>query len=316
VDVGAVSSPFSFTVENTGGSPTTALSTNVSGADALEFEVVADACGAALPAFGSCAVEVRMKPTGAGSKQALLVVGDAVVTASATLHGAGDCSPASPSDVQYVDPTLGVDDPLHGAQGGTCAYKTLTYALAHAQGQIVLAYANYQGDVAGEALPFLLSGAQQLKCDSGGGKAILKAAASAGSYSGVVNLAGTNNVVDGCSIDGNGHGGYCVVLSSSATSPATPHQVTNCEVKNCGNVAVHVDDLTDNVELSQNELTLNGLAILWDGTHTGSTILNNTFTANTGFDVYCATSSPGITGSGNVAGGGSIQCQGCASCAF
>jgi hypothetical protein len=225
-----------------------------------------------------------------------------------------DCG--APADaIHYVDHAQGTDDPQHGGGPGACAYRTLTYALTQATGEIALAPDTYQGDIAGETLPFLLTGHQSLTCDAFGTKATLHIQPNQGTYDGVVQLAGTGNTVKGCVIDGGAFGGFCAVVSASA-APGSQHTITESRFTNCDNVALQVAPNASNIVISHNEFELGFLSILWNGDHASASITDNTFTANLGNDVYCETPSPGITGSGNVRGGGAILCEGCANCSF
>jgi hypothetical protein len=130
-----------------------------------------------------------------------------------------------------------------------------------------------------------------------------------------VQLAGTGNTVKGCVIDGGAFGGFCAVVSSSAAS-GSQHTITESRFTDCDNVAIQVAPNASNIVISNNEFELGALSILWNGDHAAASITNNSFTGNFNDDVYCETPSPGITGSGNVRGGGAILCQGCANCAF
>jgi hypothetical protein len=219
-----------------------------------------------------------------------------------------------PNAIAYVDHSLGTNDLVHGGGPGACAYRTLTYALNHATGLISLATDTYQGGVAGETVPFLLTNVQGIVCDGSGTQATLMAAATSGSYDGVVQLAGEANTVQGCIIDGADEGGYCLVVSSSAAT--APHTVTGCEVTHCANVAVNIAPGVSNVTLASNKFVLNGLSVYWTGDHAADTLTDNTFTADTNNDVYCDDASPGIVGSGNIRGGGPILCENCAGCPF
>lgn len=81
------------------------------------------------------------------------------ITSSSTSK---NCRPASAAATQYVDHANGTDDSVHGGDVGSCAYKTLTYALAYATGSVQLVGADtFPGGVAGEALPYTLGSAQK-----------------------------------------------------------------------------------------------------------------------------------------------------------
>ena len=127
------------------------------------------------------------------------------------------CVPAA-SGTRFVDHALGADDATHGGGTGRCAYKTLTYALAHAPDAVSLAQDTYKGGAAGEELPFLLTAQQTLLCNG----AQLENDASMGTYDGIVQLAGTRNAVSDCHVDGGHQGGYCLVVNASAVDLTQP----------------------------------------------------------------------------------------------
>lgn len=223
---------------------------------------------------------------------------------------APSCVPAA-SGTRFVDHAQGHDDATHGGGVGACAYKTLTYALAHAPDEISLAEDTYKGGVAGEELPFLLTGQQSLKCNG----ASLQNEANMGTYDGIVQFAGKRNSVTDCRFDGGHWGGYCLVVNASAADAAKPHAVTQSTFTKCDNVTLVVPDGFNGLVISKNTFQLNFASIYFKGTHTGISVVDNTFVGNNS-DVMCDTASPGITGSGNVRGGGAITCSTCGNCPF
>ena len=70
---------------------------------------------------------------------------------------------ATPGNGFFVDPVLGTDDLAHGTAPGAGAWKTITYALAHASStaQINLADGTYD-HASGETFPLALSGGQSV----------------------------------------------------------------------------------------------------------------------------------------------------------
>jgi len=65
-----------FTVKNTGGATTGALTTQLTGTDTTQFTITADACATAtLTSMATCAVKVRFNPSSPGMKSATLAVG-------------------------------------------------------------------------------------------------------------------------------------------------------------------------------------------------------------------------------------------------
>jgi hypothetical protein len=218
-----------------------------------------------------------------------------------------DCRPASLSATQYVDHASGTDDAAHGGATGTCAYKTLTYALAHSTGSVQLVGTDtFPGGVVGESAPYTLGTAQKLFCNN----AKFTWPTASGSYSGLVGMAGTANTIDGCRLDGATNGGYCAVVSTTGT-----HTFSNNTVTNCGNVAVDVALNVSGITLIGNTFTANYSAIHFEGTN-GGTLTNNSIVSTGTIDVYCASPSDGLTGSGNTRGAGTINCTGCTHCPF
>jgi hypothetical protein len=255
---------------------------------------------------------------GAGATETAGSAGHGGATGSAGQGGGvagagGGCpTPQAGSGTRFVDHALGTDDEMHGAGTGSCAYKTLTYALKKSPGEIALAAADtYQGGVAGEKLPFLLLGQQTLSCNG----ASLLNDADMGTYDGIVQFAGTRNAATGCNFDGGKWGGYCLVVNASGASSSAPHVITKSSFTGCGNVTIVVPSGFDHVTISQNSFTLDFACIYLMGTHSDIRITDNTF-VGTNTDVMCDNAAPGVTGSGNVRGGGGIACTMCGGCPF
>ncbi len=81
-EVGTMSTTQTFTVQNTGGQPTSALTTTIGGANPGEFNKVTDGCnGMTLASGANCTFTVRFAPASAGSKFATFRV-------AATMGGA------------------------------------------------------------------------------------------------------------------------------------------------------------------------------------------------------------------------------------
>jgi hypothetical protein len=212
------------------------------------------------------------------------------------------CVPASATATQFVDPLLGTDDNQHGGASGSCAYKTLTYALGQADGVISLAASAYQAP--SETLPFTLNGAQSLKCNG----ATLRGA---GGTNGVtVQLSGEHNALDSCIVDGSSAGTICIYVDST---PTTMHTITACTVTRCGGTGIYVAGGPTTIASSTvSNVALDG--ILWYAQ--AGTMTNNNFSLNTR-DIDCPNSSSGgITGSGNKRAGGAPVCMGCSHCPF
>ena len=165
-----------------------------------------------------------------------------------------DVCASDSTGTRFVDHALGTDDTAHGNRPGRCAFRTLTYALAHASDQISLsAQDTYKGGVDGETLPFLLTGQQGLACNG----ATLANEEDQGTYDGIAQFAGTRNAVTGRHFDGRRFGGYCLVVNATAADVARPHAVTGSSFTGCDNVAIVVPNSFNNVAISGNTFTLN-----------------------------------------------------------
>jgi hypothetical protein len=206
-----------------------------------------------------------------------------------------------------VDHRQGVDDVSHGHASGTCAYRTLTYALERCTGGIELAGTDiFPGGVSGEAAPFVLVGRVALHCNG----ARFTWPSVQASYDGLISMAGSADRVDGCLIDGASLGGYCVVVSTSDSV----HTFDGNTVTNCGNVGVNVSAGVQGVSFTNNAFSANNDSIIFEGNNAGA-LTGNTM-ASTNIDVYCADGSPGLTGSANSGIAGPIDCIGCSGCPF
>ncbi len=88
--VGGASAAASFTVRNSGDTPTGALEVALGGSQAADFEVATSTCGPALAGGASCIVSVRLRPSSAGAKTASLSISASPGgVAPAALTGAG-----------------------------------------------------------------------------------------------------------------------------------------------------------------------------------------------------------------------------------
>jgi hypothetical protein len=102
--LGTSSADFSFTVTNTGGGTSPALTAAVSGPDAAMFVVSSDMCtGMALAGGASCVVKIHFSPTSNGPRTASLGVTGGSLSVSSALSGTGlngaaiTIAPVSPS---------------------------------------------------------------------------------------------------------------------------------------------------------------------------------------------------------------------------
>ncbi len=239
--------------------------------------------------------------TGTG---ACVVTMDADRTVSATFKSL--CPAVEPLATYYVDHTSGTDDALHGGASGSCAAKTLSYALTKAKGAIHLAGADtFPGNVPGEETPYALVGQQQLVCNN----ALFTWPGEEGSYWGLVAITGVANKIDGCRINGASNGGYCALIATTGA-----HVFSNNTVTACANVAVHVSTGVKGTTFSGNHFSANGNGIFFEGSNAGQLIENSM--VSLGWDVYCTTPNLELTGASNIRGGGSLTCVDCANCPF
>lgn len=231
--------------------------------------------------------------------------------------------PATPQAgaLHYVDPA-GTNDATHGGGYGNCGYKTLTYALTQATGQIALQSGTYSA-ASGETFPIVLRGTQQLLC-------MFPPVTSPARIQGkgldptdfvnvVIGFHGTENGFFDCVVDGTGTGtGNCVDVVTSGASSAVGHFISNANVGNCGGTAINVDGNVSNVTVTNTAIHDSLGGVLWTGTNTGSALTGNSFSANGSQDIRCTTTDTGVIGSGNIAAsdGGKPSCQTCAGCPF
>jgi hypothetical protein len=224
------------------------------------------------------------------------------------------CS-AGGSDRRFVDHARGRDTGANGLAPGACAYRTLSYALLNATGEIVLAPGTYPGGVPGEADPYYLTGNQTIRGDDTDVSRVVFTPRGSSGWGIAIYLAGTRNGVSHCTFEGPGGQGLMGIrMASEPASVTDPHFVKSNVFRG---LSMHFWGAHGDVKIENNVFreTPNNV-IQWDATSTTSTLLNNTFIGNAS-DVYCTNSpTPGLTGSGNVRGGGKPICYGCANCPF
>ena len=230
------------------------------------------------------------------------------------------CAQASPNAMAYVDETAGSDDAEHGGAAGSCAYKTLTYALAHAQGSIVLAAGNYPGP--GDTLPFVLGGRQALVCDRESPAVIGYDASAVADREGsavaplvpLVRLAGTGNTVNGCTFDGLDDATVaCVDVAPTSTRG---HTVENDTFEGCGGVGVLVEDDVQGAAVRGNRFERTELGVSF-GARVSGAITGNAFSGAGAADIECADhDGRNVSGGDNTRDNGSATCVDCAACPF
>ena len=247
-----------------------------------------------------------------GAVEASFDAGDATAEAgpSPDAGDASTCPPVSAAAGAYVNLKSGVDDDAHGGGPGGCAYKTITYALAHSDGKILVAKGTYSV-AAGETLPLVMTGHQGIYCTnvtiSGQG-----AYPSASASHAAVVLTGTANVVNACSFVGSDLAGSCLLVAS--TGAGAGHVLENLDATQCGSAAVRVEGSV--VAIDQGYFYGNDWGVVWSGTTPTGSMTNNTFSTSAIEDILCSAADPGVTGSNNPGDNGDATCSGCANCPF
>jgi hypothetical protein len=205
--------------------------------------------------------------------------------------------------MKFVDPMYGTDDLDHGGAYGRCGFKTLTYALAHATGEIALQTATYAA--ATEHFPIVLTGTQQLLCKyKNSGAATIQGTAPyarTGTATAIA-LEGTQNVIDACHVtDLTYSGTTCVLLYSNG------HAIRNADLGPCGTtsgIAVYALAGVGSFSVASTRMHDSHIGAFLIGSNTG-TLQSNTFAANWAEDITCGAS--GDAGFGSVAGSGNTS---------
>jgi hypothetical protein len=259
-------------------------------------------------------VPVNIEP-GATS---LEVVANGIASNKQTVTAqAGSCPGPGIGELHFVDPANGTDDLNHGGNFGSCGYKTLTYALAHATGQIALQTATYSPST--ETFPIVLHGVQQILCQYT--TASPATISGKGLYTPIeenisVAFEGTQNALFSCVVNGGGGIGYCVVVNSNGSAFPQTHAIEGSNIGNCGGSAVEIEDNMSNISIDNSTLHDSLLGTFWAGTNTGGNMSNNTFTNNT-TDIQCQNADLGVNGSGNHGSvNGKPSCVTCGHCSF
>lgn len=153
------------------------------------------------------------------------------------------CPARAPSaDPVYVDAISGVDDPKTGGGVGVCAFKTVTYALAHAVSGISVAPGSYPS--LGEPTPLTLTGTQSLVCAPGA--TFVNQDPTPGV--GLVAIAGTSNLVTGCNFDDAVLQGTAIRVKTSGLSGA-PHRIERLRCTRAFSQGVLIDPAIDHVAI-------------------------------------------------------------------
>ncbi len=206
------------------------------------------------------------------------------------------CVPADRSVVHFVDPLYGRDDNMHGGAAGACAYKTLTFALPWADGEISLAEAAYGAPA--EAAAFTLTGTQHLSCNNA-------------TLFGAVELKGTANGLDHCTVDGVKGVEECVTIYPV---PMASHSIANSTITNCSRDGIFVGD--GFLSVTNSTISGDGYGIEWYDSRTISgSMVNNNFADNE-TDILCDITTSAITGSINRFTGTGLVCEACDGCPY
>jgi hypothetical protein len=238
--------------------------------------------------------------------------GDLAGADLATTPDLSSCVPSSPSVTHWVDPSLGTDDASHGAQPGACAFKTITYALAHATGRINLANVAYTAPT--EAFPLQLSGTQILDCDPNntGTKASLNGSGAFNTLYGTIIISGTANQVLKCDVS-SPSGTSSNIVACVNVNTSGPHVIDSSNLHNCG---------------AAGSITV-GISASGSPNFNGATVLNTTISGisncinqiGNNWTVYNMSCTPGndgvnscgtgLAGCGNTITGGAVPINGC-----
>jgi hypothetical protein len=219
------------------------------------------------------------------------------------------CPASSAVGNSYVDGTLGVDDAAHGGASGACAYKTITYATAHAVRNILVAAGTYSV-AAGETLPLALTGRQGIVCTNA---TLVGQGRYQGTHATVV-FNGTANTLSNCEIVGDDAPGACILVESDGAK--TGHDIESVDTSNCGDAGVRIDGTLVTINNSNFHDSDQGITVSND---TQAVMSNDAFWNNGGgYDIACDPGDPDeqVTGSNDTDGGGDATCSGCQNCPF
>lgn len=222
--------------------------------------------------------------------------------------GTCSCTPPTPQSTVFVDPVAGTDDESHGGAWGACAYRTLDYALQHAEGTIVVP--NVVFTSADVSFPIVLTARQRLRCDYDDNEGTFTVFSGSGAYgAGTATIAfeGARNRLERCGVDAQG-GSAAVVVTSVAESENQPHEIVDGDVTGGADHGVRVDG--SRLYLRGNDIHDNpGTGVDFTGDDVSAYLENNTFSGN-GTDVSCSAALPAVSGDGNALSSCTV-CDGC-----
>ena len=217
------------------------------------------------------------------------------------------CPAASAAGNWYVDGARGVDDTAHGGGPGACAYKTMTFAVAHAKADIFVAAGTYSV-AAGETLPLVLTGKQAIFCTNA---TLVGQGAYESSHATVV-FTGSTNVLSGCTIVGDALTGSCVFIESDGKQAG--HDLQSVDVSQCGDEAV--DDEGTDVRVEGSSFHDSDRGVVWASGDLEADMSNDKFSNNRLQDITCQASGSGVVGSNDLDGNGDPTCGVCNYCPF
>jgi Protein of unknown function (DUF1565) len=220
---------------------------------------------------------------------------------------AGSCPLATSATVSYVDGAHGIDDGAHGAGPGTCAYKTITYAVAQGLSTISVASGKYSA-ATGETLPLVLTDRQEIACH---GATIAGQGNYNSSTRATVVFEGTANGLTGCTIVGDDQPGVCVLVDSDGTKSG--HDIESVDLGHCGDAAVRIQGTL--VDIEDSDLHDSDRGVSWSANSVGD-MSNNTLSNNAFDDLACDDGDDGVGGSNNTDSVGDLTCSGCDNCPF
>jgi parallel beta-helix repeat protein len=227
------------------------------------------------------------------------------------VDGLCGCAAQAPVDPRWVDPVGGVDDDLHGGAPGTCAYKTLSYAVAQGHLDIHVAPGTYDA-AGGEAFPILLFETQRILCEAvDGNRPLITGGGTYTTYTATIVASGSGNVIDGCDIVGLDEPAYCI---DSIGAPVAEIRFQGNDVSGCLN---GIRLATGGAVMEGNTIHDNGLTGIHAQVGEDSAITSNVFSGNP-TDINCNPGMgwPTMVGSGNQSMDGPPICVACDGCPF
>ena len=225
---------------------------------------------------------------------------------------------AAPSGNQaFVDNVHGTDDTMHGSVGGPCAWKTVTWALAHTSSGAVLNLADGETFGSGETFPLTVMG-QTISC--GNNVTLSGSGPNASSAQYTVELSSAGSTVHGCTITPAQPDvgcattppvGYTAVHVTGNGTPTNPIVIDHCVAVNSQlEIGVFVDDSKSGITISNN--TLQATNSVQVSSSELVKILDNHLNAGCGtttFSVRCGAGNS-VSILGNDRGGGALSCNG------